>query len=176
MRRNIHDDSLPVNVQCTSVRLLLNLVEVMFARRQDMRVAEAHRMLLVRSLDAFVSKLSAIKRSLEDLLPLGESRCVPSCPSVRPWEGMLKEHYSAHVPCNIPLGNFGRVRGPFGGTGRVPLASIGHDKQGFCLLWQAMWQQVKELFRWRSGPHACDTYLGLLEMAQSTVWQVYISN
>ena len=87
--RNIHDDSLPVNVQCTSVRLLLNLVEVMFARRQDQRTAEAHRMLLVRSLDAFVSKLSAIKRSLPHLLP-GKLHtalnyfkcCIPGMPEI----------------------------------------------------------------------------------------------
>lgn len=85
--RNIHDDSLPVNVQCTSVRLLLNLVEVMFSRRQEARTAEAHRMLLVRSLDAFVSKLSAIKRSLSHLLLIGVSS--PPSGSLQPAQRLL---------------------------------------------------------------------------------------
>lgn len=71
--RNIHDDSLASSVQCTSVRLLLNLVEIVFGRRNDVRLAEQHRMLLGRVLDAFVSKLSVLQSSLPRLLNAGES-------------------------------------------------------------------------------------------------------
>ncbi|EIE23491.1 hypothetical protein COCSUDRAFT_65942 [Coccomyxa subellipsoidea C-169] len=65
---NLHDSTLPVSVECTSVRLLLNLVEVVFARRADVRSAEAHRQLLAGILDAFTSKLSSLHHRLPLLL------------------------------------------------------------------------------------------------------------
>ena len=80
-RRNIHDSSLPVSVQCTSVRLLLNLVEVIFARRADQRAAEAYRALLTNILDAFTAKLGSLHRRLPRLLAHGARpgmRCHPS--------------------------------------------------------------------------------------------------
>ena len=55
----------------TSVRLLLNLVEVIFNRRGEPATAEAYRALLARSLDACVSRLVAVEHSLPRLLPLG---------------------------------------------------------------------------------------------------------
>ena len=55
-------------VQCTSVRLLLNLIEVIFGRRSDARTAEAYRTLLFRCLDAFAAKIVVIRRSLPRLL------------------------------------------------------------------------------------------------------------
>ena len=70
MRRNTHDSSLPVGVQVTSVRLLLNLVEVMFNRRNHQPSAEAYRALLARSLDACAGRLAAVEHSLPRLLPI----------------------------------------------------------------------------------------------------------
>ena len=61
-----------MGVQCTSVRLLLNLVEVMHARRGDVRAQEPHRMLLARSLEACVARLCALRRALPRLLRLSE--------------------------------------------------------------------------------------------------------
>ena len=72
--RNIHDTTLPVGVQCTSVRLLLNLVEVNHARRADARAQETHRMLLARLLEACVARLSALCRALPHLLRNGAPR------------------------------------------------------------------------------------------------------
>ena len=69
--RYIHDSSLPTGVQVTSVRLLLNLVEVIFNRRADPQTAEAYRALLARSLDACVSRLAAVEHSLPRLLCTG---------------------------------------------------------------------------------------------------------
>ena len=60
-----------MSVECTSVRLLLNLVEVVFARRADLRSAEAHRVLLAGILDAFTSKLSSLHHRLTQLLSYG---------------------------------------------------------------------------------------------------------
>ena len=71
MRRNVHDAGLPVGVQVTSIRLLLNLVEVMFGRRGDARTAEVHRAMLARCLDACVAKLAAVQRQLPRLLAPG---------------------------------------------------------------------------------------------------------
>ena len=64
----MHDEGLQVNVQCTSARLLLNLVEVIYARRGDVRSAEAHRTMLCKIQDSFMSKLSALRRVLPRLL------------------------------------------------------------------------------------------------------------
>ena len=63
-----------MGVQCTSVRLLLNLVEVMHARRADVRAQETHRLLLARSLEACVARLSALCRALPHLLRNGAFR------------------------------------------------------------------------------------------------------
>lgn len=70
--RNLHDPSLSVSVQCTSVRLLLNLVEVVFSRRADHRVAEAYRGMLAGILDAFTSKQATLHRKLPQLLQFCE--------------------------------------------------------------------------------------------------------
>ena len=61
---NLADAGLPAAVQCTSARLLLNLVEVVHARRGDAAAAERHRALLARALDAFVDRLASLRRSL----------------------------------------------------------------------------------------------------------------
>jgi hypothetical protein len=66
-----------VSVQCTSVRLLLNLVEVTFSRRADLRVAEAYRGLLNHILDAFTAKLGALHRRLPQLLAHGAPHIIP---------------------------------------------------------------------------------------------------
>ena len=62
-------------MQCTSVRLLLNLVEVIYSRRADVRAIEQHRALLAKALDAFVSKLSALRRALPRLMVARELSC-----------------------------------------------------------------------------------------------------
>ena len=64
----MHDNSLPTTVQCTSIRLLLNLVEVLFSRRADQRSAEPYRVMLASILDAFTAKLSSLHNRLPDLL------------------------------------------------------------------------------------------------------------
>ena len=62
-------------MQCTSARLLLNLVEVVHARRADVASAERHRALLARTLDAFVDRLASLRDGLADVLPLeGEDK------------------------------------------------------------------------------------------------------
>ncbi len=77
--RNLHDSTLSVSVECTSVRLLLNLVEVVFARRADIRSAEAHRALLAGILDAFTSKLSSLHHRLPQLLSYGPPSSPVDC-------------------------------------------------------------------------------------------------
>ena len=85
--RNIHDDSLAVTVQCTSVRLLLNLVEIIYARRADTRTVEQYRGLLAKALDTFVSKVSVLRRSLPRLLSTpGESAPAAVCGLTSPNE------------------------------------------------------------------------------------------
>lgn len=64
------------------MRLLLNLVEVVFARRADIRSAEAHRALLAGILDAFTSKLSSLHHRLPQLLSYGP----PSSPFNALWK------------------------------------------------------------------------------------------
>jgi hypothetical protein len=46
--RNVHDSSLPLSVQTTCVRLMLNLVETIFGRRVDHSSKEEGRALLVK--------------------------------------------------------------------------------------------------------------------------------
>ena len=55
-------------MQCTSVRLLLNLVEVIFVRRADVLTANDYRVQLARILDAFICKLSVMKEHNPKLL------------------------------------------------------------------------------------------------------------
>ncbi|KAL3681984.1 hypothetical protein R1sor_000006 [Riccia sorocarpa] len=71
--RNVHDSSLPLSVQTTCVRLMLNLVETIFSRRVDQHSKEEGRALLGRILDAFVSKFGTLKRMIPQLLEGGES-------------------------------------------------------------------------------------------------------
>ncbi|KAJ7563398.1 hypothetical protein O6H91_03G108600 [Diphasiastrum complanatum] len=66
--RNVHDSSLPLSVQTTCVRLMLNLVETIFSRRVDHSSKEEGRALLVRILDAFVSKFGTLKHNIPQLL------------------------------------------------------------------------------------------------------------
>ena len=68
----MHDNSLPTTVQCTSIRLLLNLVEVLFSRRADQRSAEPYRVMLAAILDAFTAKLSSLHNRLAELLAHSE--------------------------------------------------------------------------------------------------------
>ena len=73
-RRNMHDNSLLTSVQCTSIRLLLNLVEVLFSRRADQRSAEPYRIMLASILDAFTAKLSSLHHRLPHLLAHSKSQ------------------------------------------------------------------------------------------------------
>ena len=60
-------------MQCTSVRLLLNLVEVIFVRRADVLTANDYRVQLARILDAFICKLSVMKEHIPKLLAASAS-------------------------------------------------------------------------------------------------------
>lgn len=66
--RNMHDSSLPLSVQTTCARLMLNLVEPIFSRGVDPTSKEEGRALLGRILDAFVSKFSTFKRTIPQLI------------------------------------------------------------------------------------------------------------
>ena len=71
-RRNIHEPTLQVGVQCTSVRLMLNLVEVVYTRRSgDPRAAEAYRQQLTNILDTFIAKFATMRRAVPRLLAAG---------------------------------------------------------------------------------------------------------
>ena len=71
--RNIHDGELPVTVQCTSVRLMLNLVEVVMQRRTGALAPqlEAHRSLLASILATLSDTLAALARHTPALLAEG---------------------------------------------------------------------------------------------------------
>ena len=71
MRRNLQDTSLPSGVDITSMRLLLNLVEVLLQRRSAASQASDHRPLLVKILAALVSKLASLRAITERLLEHG---------------------------------------------------------------------------------------------------------
>lgn len=89
--RNIHDATLPFNIQTMSAKLLLNLVEVIARKSTDMEgkksiltctdynngrlistfwffLFAAGRALLVRILDNFVNRFSSLKRSIPAIL------------------------------------------------------------------------------------------------------------
>ena len=63
-------------MQCTSVRLLLNLVEVIFVRRADVLTANDYRVQLARILDAFICKLSVMKEHIPKLLAACECHVI----------------------------------------------------------------------------------------------------
>ena len=82
--RNVQDHTLPAAVQLTSVRLLLNLVEVIFSKRhtslQQQPRAFLHTMLL-----AFTMKLSALRKAIPRLLASAErARLVRDAPPPPP--------------------------------------------------------------------------------------------
>lgn len=52
---------MPAALQTTSLRLLYNLIEVIFQRRADATVCEAYRTLLSLILDCFVTKLGTLR-------------------------------------------------------------------------------------------------------------------
>ena len=66
--RNLHDDSLNATVQCTSCKLLTNIVEVIFKDRSEIRTLEQRRGLLAKILSTSVSKLSVIRSSLPSFM------------------------------------------------------------------------------------------------------------
>ena len=71
--RNLHDDTLNATVQCTSCKLLTNIVEVIFKDRSDLRTLEQRRALLAKILSTSVSKLSVLKKSLPSFMTPSES-------------------------------------------------------------------------------------------------------
>ncbi|KAG6555625.1 hypothetical protein Mapa_002860 [Marchantia paleacea] len=81
--RNVHDSSLPLSVQTTCVRLMLNLVETIFSRRVDQHSKEEGRALLGRILDAFVSKFGTLKHMIPQLLEGGDTEDGKERPSLR---------------------------------------------------------------------------------------------
>ncbi|CAM6100600.1 unnamed protein product [Calypogeia fissa] len=81
--RNVHDSSLPLSVQTTCVRLMLNLVETIFSRRIDHSSKEEGRALLGRILDAFVSKFGTLKHMVPQLLEGGDGEDGKDRPSLR---------------------------------------------------------------------------------------------
>ena len=78
-------------MQCTSVRLMLNLVEVLVARSKntaDRRVIEQHRQLLQQMLVTHLAKLTTLERQVPKLIAAGvladrsESLCLVT------WSGL----------------------------------------------------------------------------------------
>jgi transformation/transcription domain-associated protein len=66
---NVSDASLPIGVQTTCVRLMINLVETLYSRRSaDGGVNETGRGMLQRILESFVSKLTSIAKRMPELL------------------------------------------------------------------------------------------------------------
>ena len=69
--RNVHDLSLPLSVQSTSIRLLMNLVEGIYHKNSE---AEGKgRALLVRILDTFVKKFGTLKEYIPKLQNLDKN-------------------------------------------------------------------------------------------------------
>ena len=69
--RNLQDISLPSGVDVTSIRLLLNLVEVLLQRRSAASQAADFRPLIGKILAALVSKLASLRAITERLLEHG---------------------------------------------------------------------------------------------------------
>ncbi|CAN7108366.1 unnamed protein product [Brassica rapa subsp. narinosa] len=72
--RNMHDSTLSLNIQTTSARLMLNLVEPIFEKGVDQQLMDEARILLGRILDAFVEKFNTFKRTIPQLLDEGEGK------------------------------------------------------------------------------------------------------
>lgn len=72
-RRNLHDQEVPINVQSTCVRLMLNLVEVVMQRRQNATLPdlEAYRGLVASILATLSDKLAAVARNTPALMAEG---------------------------------------------------------------------------------------------------------
>jgi hypothetical protein len=89
-RRNLHDAEVPINVQSTCVRLMLNLVEVVMQRRQSASLPdlEAYRGLVASILATLSDKLAAVARSTPALMAEGAHPRLPKVfklpPVVRP--------------------------------------------------------------------------------------------
>lgn len=69
--RNVHDDQLPLGVQMTCIRLMLNLVEVIFlsyAKRQEPAGKKEARALLGRILDTFIMKFQSLSYLVPELI------------------------------------------------------------------------------------------------------------
>lgn len=73
--RNIHDDSLPFAIQTMSSKLLLNLVETIIQKNNIEN--NDGRAILIRILDAFVSKFSSLKKQIPNLI--AENEQVKEC-------------------------------------------------------------------------------------------------
>ena len=71
--RNLHDQEVPINVQSTCVRLMLNLVEVVMQRRQNATLPdlEAYRGLVASILATLSDKLAAVARNTPALMAEG---------------------------------------------------------------------------------------------------------
>jgi hypothetical protein len=71
--RNLHDQDVPINVQSTCVRLMLNLVEVVMQRRQNATLPdlEAYRGLVASILATLSDKLAAVARNTPALMAEG---------------------------------------------------------------------------------------------------------
>eukprot|EP00884_Botryococcus_braunii_P021985 jgi/Botrbrau1/8470/Bobra.0237s0087.1 len=70
--RNVQDMLLPASVQATSMRLLLNLVEVLHSRRGAGPDAEAARQALQRLLFTFVDRLEWLKKNMPRYVTLAD--------------------------------------------------------------------------------------------------------
>lgn len=77
--RNLHDQEVPINVQSTCVRLMLNLVEVVMQRRQNATLPdlEAYRGLVASILATLSDKLAAVARNTPALMAEGRSSSAP---------------------------------------------------------------------------------------------------
>ena len=66
--RNVQDNSLPLSIQMTCVRLMHHLVESIFRRRNDPAQAQEARANLIRILDTTVSKFRTVRPQVKTLL------------------------------------------------------------------------------------------------------------
>jgi hypothetical protein len=59
---------MPVVLQSTSLRLLYNLIEIIFQRRADVRTSELYRGLLSSVLECFVRKLGSLRTQVPRII------------------------------------------------------------------------------------------------------------
>ena len=71
--RNVQDNSLPLSIQMTCVRLMHHLVESIFRRRNDPAQAQEARANLIRILDTTVSKFRTVRPQVKTLLDNAKS-------------------------------------------------------------------------------------------------------